>query len=445
MTEIYSSSDFGSGFSNESSDPVAAGFKEYNICGEGASCIVYRMNLDGLRVAVKRLKSEYLSSPQYIASYRKEYGTGLRLKHDALPVYRSLHNDMRETYIVMDYVDGVSAEDFIKTTEGKEYFRSTDNVRKFLRRLLDVVCYLHRSGVIHCDLKPANIMLRHSDRGVMLLDLDKSYCDIMDDTHGGTASVSAPLKSGEKPTAYKDFAAIGNIIDEIAGNVPEFPVRAFQRFRNECLDKNTDGDRLTDALDHKSDRRFLKAAAMATILISIPVAILWNRNAQDSTEDYRRSAPVESNDTIAVMPQLTPQPEAEATADPTSIKHLPPASSTSAYPAKQQEIVIDIDTPMAEFISKLETADSALKSGITRKQLSDLLSDLIATHSAAYLGIIKDAKQRYPDIPGIDVELAVARALERSRAGRLYTSFNDALSDSLRKWDQPSGSDDDLQ
>lgn len=436
MTDTYSSSDFGSGFFNESSDPVAAGFKEENICGEGASCIVYRMNLDGLRVAVKRLKSEYLSSPQYIASYRKEYFTGLRLKHDALPVYRSLHNDMRETFIVMDYVDGVSAEDFIKTPEGKEYFRSTDNVRKFLRQLLDVVCYLHRSGVIHCDLKPANIMLRHSDRSVMLLDLDKSYCDIMDNTHGGTASVSAPLRTGEKPTAYKDFAAIGNIIDEIAGNVPEFPVRALRRFRNECLDKNTSGDRLAAALDHKSDRRLLKATAMLTILIAISVTLLWNRNAQDTTEDFHRSAAVESSEIIAETPQLTPQPEADATVDPTPGQQLPPASSTYAYPSKQEEIVIDIDTPMAEFISKLETADSALKSGITRKQLSDLLSDLIAAHSAAYHGIIKDAKQRYPDIPGIDVELAVARALERSRAGRLYASFNEALSDSLRKWDQ---------
>lgn len=36
----------------------------------------------------------------------------------------------------------------------------------------------------------------------------------------------------------------------------------------------------------------------------------------------------------------------------------------------------------------------------------------------------------------IDVELAVARVLKRSRAGRLYASFNEALSDSLRKWDQ---------
>ncbi len=166
MNENSSPSDFGSGFSENNLDSVTVGFTDQNICGEGASCIVYRMRLSGLLVAVKRLREEYRTDPSYIASYRKEFQIGQRLKHDALPVYRDFHEDIKNVYIVMDYVDGISIEEFIKTAEGVKYFSSAENVRRFLKELLNVMGYLHRCGVIHCDLKPANIMLRHIDRGV---------------------------------------------------------------------------------------------------------------------------------------------------------------------------------------------------------------------------------------------------------------------------------------
>lgn len=86
-------------------------FSADNICGEGGACIVYGMNLDGLRVAVKRLREDLRTLPGYAASYRKEFQIGQRLKHYALPTYRQLHDEIEDVYIVMDYVDGVSLRD----------------------------------------------------------------------------------------------------------------------------------------------------------------------------------------------------------------------------------------------------------------------------------------------------------------------------------------------
>lgn len=201
---------------NFSEDLIHNSFTAENICGKSASCIVYQMRRQGLRVAVKRLKAEYCTEPTHVNSYRKEYQLGEQLKHDALPVYRDMHEDVNEVYIVMDFVDGISLSDFLETEAGKEYLRNAENVKRFLTQLLDVVTYLHRSGVIHCDIKPANTMLRHSDRGVMLLDMDKCYSDSLDRTHGGTAFICDPLDNGDKPTVAKDFSAIGNLIDYIA-------------------------------------------------------------------------------------------------------------------------------------------------------------------------------------------------------------------------------------
>ncbi len=144
---------------NYSEDLVRNSFTDKNICGESTSCIVYHTRWQGLRVAVKRLKAEYRTDPRYVESYRKEYQLGRQLKHDALPVYREMHEDANEVYIVMDFIDGVSLKGFLASDDGPEYFSSLDNLKRFLTQLLGVVAYLHRSGIIHCDIKPANIML----------------------------------------------------------------------------------------------------------------------------------------------------------------------------------------------------------------------------------------------------------------------------------------------
>lgn len=462
MIENNSSSVFASEYSNNSLDHVTSGFKDEKVCGESKSCIVYRMCFDGLQVAVKRLKKDYVSQPGYVASYRKEFHIGQRLKHDALPIYRKLYadmerNGMKEVYIVMDYIDGISVEDFIKTKEGQEYFSSNDNIRRFLRELLNVVVYLHRNGVIHCDLKPANIMLRHSDRSVMLLDLDKAYCDTMDSTHGGTPLISDAIKATDgKPTAYKDFSAIGNILDIIKNNVTKYPSGRFKRFRQECLNKNTNWYRLTSVLDSKSYGKHWIIIAILCAVIAIPLVLLWNSNTHDTTKESSTRALEVNTDTINIISQPVVNPTSEETmalssedsATPVSVDRVNHSSqhnklpeSTSTKQEQPSEVSIDIDTPMAEFIAKVESAHSTLSSGITRQQLCDLLYTLVESRSPVYQSIIEDIKQKYPDKAGIDVELAVARAYEKSRAGKLYKKFNEAVSDTLRQWDKELDND----
>ncbi|MDE6339090.1 MAG: protein kinase, partial [Muribaculaceae bacterium] len=286
MIDNSSSSDFGSGFTAKSFDSVTAGFKDENVCGVGASCVGYRIKHNDIHVAVKRLRRELIHKAEFVSSYRKEFRIGQRLKHDALPVYRNLRDDLEEVYIEMDYIDGITVEDFIRTQAGREYLTSVENVRRFLRELLNVVNYLHRSGVIHCDLKPANIMLRHSDRSVMLLDLDKSYSDILSSNSGGTKSFSEPMPFGEKPTAYKDISAIGRIVDVMADNVPGFPLSRFKRFRKECLNESFSDRRLSAALERKGSRNWFILIGILFFATATPILIrnLSIRNIQTDSQ-----------------------------------------------------------------------------------------------------------------------------------------------------------------
>ncbi len=421
---------------------MTAGFKDENICGEGASCIVYKVLHKDLHVAVKRLRKELIHKAEFVSSYRKEFRIGQRLKHDALPIYRNLRDDLEEVYIEMDFIDGITVEDFINTKEGKEYFSTTENISRFLRELLSVVTYLHRSGVIHCDIKPSNIMLRHSDRSVMLLDLDKSYSDTLSRNSGGTKSFSDPISIGEKPTAYKDISAIGRIVDVIAETVQEFPLSRFRRFRKECMNENFNDRRLFATLEQKSNRNLLIVLGILFFVTTISMLIreLNTRYIQTDTvqmvpeinqETRRNNTGVITDDTVASLSPHS-KPILPAATQPKS------TTSTLKEQDKPQEVVIDIDTQMKDFTSKVEASYNALTSGITKKQLQELLYDLAASHSTAYQGLVRDTKLLYPETTGIDVELAVARAYEKSHAGKLYVKFNEAVSDTLRKWSEES-------
>lgn len=401
-----------------SNDTIRNSFTDKNICGEGASCIVYCTRWKGFRVAVKRLKAEYRTVPTYVTSYRKEYQLGQQLKHDALPIYRDMHEDVDEVYIVMDFVDGISLSDSLDSDAGKEYFGNEVNAKRFLTQLLDVVTYLHRSGIIHCDIKPANIMLRHSDRGVMLMDLDKCYSDSLDRTHGGTAFICDPLDNGEKPTVAKDFGAIGNLIDYIAERVPKFPGKHFRRFRDACRSKDATDERVSQALQYRS-KSYLWAIGLAALCV-VGGAYYLIQSSVDSKQEQtsQQTLPVENNDTVRIIERVP----AEQIANPA------PAQS------KPKAIAADFDNRMSAFIRHATAAMAALRKGeVPDKEIRDMMFQMTESYTTNYQSILAAYKSENPDKSGIDVEMAVARASEHSKATALFQQFTHAASDTLER------------
>ena len=59
-------------------------------------------------------------------------------------------------YIVMEYIDGISLKDYLKEKGGRLLEEET---LKIMRPILDALVQVHRSGIIHRDISPDNIML----------------------------------------------------------------------------------------------------------------------------------------------------------------------------------------------------------------------------------------------------------------------------------------------
>ncbi len=409
MIVRQSSSEFSgdsSGFLGDES--IRGGFTEGNVCGEGASCVVYHMNLQGLHLAVKRLREVWRDDPLYRASFRKEFLIGRGLKHDALPIYREFSDGPDEVYIVMDFIDGYSLSGFVCSEEGQLFFRSKENVERFLRELVNVVGYLHRKGVIHCDIKPDNLLLRHTDRGLMLIDFDKAYCDTFDRTSGGTPGFSDLLTIGDRPTSATDFLAIGKVFDYLVENVAGFPVRRFKHFRRECDRPDASVEKLAAALKLRSCGRALVLVVLFAIIGFFAYKILPDMSSEVTEEKFPDTVLIKSKE--LVLPEAMVAPE-------------------SAVPV----VIADFDKKMAEFSQEAQTSLDELNSGaLTDEQIRNKMSEMVETYTAEYHAILTEYKAGHPEDDGINVELAVARAAENSRAFALLQAFTRAAGDTIK-------------
>ncbi len=146
---------------------------------EGSTCDTFISTIQRRRVFVKRLKAEYRSNPLYRAAFDKEYDLGINLSHPSLAHYVGFGDD----YIVMDFIEGDTLSDLIR--RGDARLGNRKFVKQMMSELLDVIEYLHRRNVIHCDIKADNVMVSpYVNRPIMLIDLDKAYTSWLDSTHG---------------------------------------------------------------------------------------------------------------------------------------------------------------------------------------------------------------------------------------------------------------------
>ncbi|AFY95220.1 serine/threonine-protein kinase [Chamaesiphon minutus] len=71
-----------------------------------------------------------------------------------------------EFYLIQEYVDGQTLNERVQT---RGLFTEIQ-VRQLLTDILPTLCYVHDRGIVHRDIKPDNIMLRHRDNKPILID-----------------------------------------------------------------------------------------------------------------------------------------------------------------------------------------------------------------------------------------------------------------------------------
>ena len=214
----------------------------------------------GRDVAVKVLRADLARDPQFQLRFRREAQNAAALNHPAIvAVYDTgeVQSDFGPLpYIVMEYVDGHTLREIVKT-QGP---MSQQRVIEVMADVCAALDFSHKHGIIHRDVKPANIMINRSGAvKVMDFGIARALGEGQNMTQTaaviGTAQYLSPEQArGEAVDARSDVYAAGCVLFELLTGEPPFtgdtPVAvAYQHVREDPRSPSEVNPAVTPALD----------------------------------------------------------------------------------------------------------------------------------------------------------------------------------------------------
>ena len=175
------------------------------------------------RVAVKMLRPEHASDPQIVERFRREAIAAAQLNHPNIVSLFDTVNDNGLEAVVFELVPGRTLRQMLDD-EGRLSVNDTVHIGVALADALDAA---HRAGLVHRDVKPANVLITPARR-VMLTDfgiataVSKSADVTLENVMQGTAKYLSPEQVLGVPTdARSDLFSLGVVLYEcLTGRVP---------------------------------------------------------------------------------------------------------------------------------------------------------------------------------------------------------------------------------
>ena len=139
---------------------------------------IYTAKRYGKRYLLKGISPEYQSLTDIRLLQEKEFSFGISLSHSNIAETYSLE-DVQELgrCIVMEYVDGLTLAEWIKTSPSRA------QRERVLAQLLEVLESIHSLQLVHHDLKSSNVLITRNGQNVKLIDFGLSDTDSTSDSN----------------------------------------------------------------------------------------------------------------------------------------------------------------------------------------------------------------------------------------------------------------------
>jgi len=201
----------------------AGDYQVTRMIGAGAMGLVYRAVHEptGRTVALKVLRPGAIGStlaPRLLeeaALLRRLDHPGIAQFHDA--GLAEVHGE-RAAFVAMELVEGLPLLEHVRAAES-----SVRGIVALMAAICDAVQHAHERGVVHNDLKPANVLVTY-DGTAKVVDFGIAQLAAADATSGGTLGYVAPERLGKQPAGgpVADVYALGAICYELLGGRPPF-------------------------------------------------------------------------------------------------------------------------------------------------------------------------------------------------------------------------------
>jgi len=193
--------------------------------GKGGMAFVYRARDLMLErdVAIKVLREDYTEDATFQERFRQEAKAAANLSHPNLVTVHDFGFDQGKLFIVMEFIPGVDLKTLIKQ-KGK--FLPGEALILMIQACAGIG-YAHRAGLVHCDVKPQNLLvmpdhrLKVTDFGIARALATIQPEEQADVVWGSPQYFSPEQAAGMAPSPATDVYSLGVVLYEmLAGTLP---------------------------------------------------------------------------------------------------------------------------------------------------------------------------------------------------------------------------------
>lgn len=233
-------------------------------------CAIHRKT--GELVALKYLHRDRFPTHKFL----RELRFLLSLEHPNIVTCQALEHSANGRYLVMDYCEGGTLRSILES----DIVLSWEELLGLVLDILAGLDHAHQQGIIHCDIKPENILLtltpkgwvaRISDFGIARLSQEVNASEM---GHSGSPAYMAPERFYNQHPFSSDLYAVGVILYEMLLGKRPFsgtPMELMVAHMNQAPDLPEDlptplHQVVTKALQKLPPKRFQSAQAMRQTL-----------------------------------------------------------------------------------------------------------------------------------------------------------------------------------
>jgi hypothetical protein len=266
-------------------------------------------------VAVKILNSSASQHPQAFVALQREASKAQTLAHPNIATVFDFDRDGANVFITMELLHGQPLDAAIRAVRNHGLGRAA--ALPVIRGIAEGLAYAHRKGIVHSDLKPANIFLladgtpKILDFGIARAVPSAASAGPQDEFDAGSlgayteAYATDEMVQGADPAPADDIYALGIICYELltgkhpfqdkaagaarAAGLSAPPIRSLRRREWRTLARALSFDRAERPRDAAEFiRQFFgatrarNALIAAVVLLALAASILWYRNYQQS-------------------------------------------------------------------------------------------------------------------------------------------------------------------
>jgi serine/threonine-protein kinase len=193
--------------------------------GSGGMAEVFRARDSMLEryVAIKVLRADYTGNESFQERFRQEARAAANLSHPNIVTVHDFGLDRGQLFIVMEHVPGSDLKTLLKQ---RGRFRVEEAIPLIVQACAGIG-YAHRAGLVHCDVKPHN-MLVTPDKRLKVTDfgIARALATIHPEEHsevvwGSPQYFSPEQAAGEPPSPASDVYSLGVVLYELlTGSLP---------------------------------------------------------------------------------------------------------------------------------------------------------------------------------------------------------------------------------